>query len=160
LSKAHDVSQITLFAALYAALVYVFAPVSFNALPIRVAGILGPGIAKKWSLTLGYCLGVIIGGFFSPFAVYEITLMPIMSFLACTLGYLVAKPFNHNYFVTGAVIAIIFPISYGWVLSQVLSLPIILTVTYLFLSDQLFAFAGAVMFSRIEKRFKWWKAQI
>ena len=160
MNKAHDVSQITLFAALYAALVYVFAPVSFNALPLHVAGILGPGIAKKWNLTLGYCLGVIIGGFFSPFAAYEVTLMPIMSFLACTLGYLAAKPLNHNYFVTGAIIATTFSISYGWVITQVLNLPIIITVTYLFISDQLFAFTGAVMFSRIEKRFKWWKAQI
>lgn len=160
MKKAQDIAQITLFAALYAVLVYVFAALSFNSLPVRVAGILGPGTAKKWMLAIGYALGVVIGSFFSPFGAYEILFMPLVSLFACLLGYVVSKPFKHNYFVSGAIIALISSIGISLMLNQVLNLPLIVILPYMLITDQIIAFIGAVMFSRIEKRFKWWQAQI
>jgi uncharacterized membrane protein len=65
--KTRDLTLVAIFAALYAALVYVFAPISFLALQFRVAGVLRPAIAKKRILVIGYAIGVVVGNLFSPF---------------------------------------------------------------------------------------------
>lgn len=155
--SSRDLSLVAVFAALYAVLVYLFAPVSFYALQFRVAGVLRPGIARKWMLAVGYAIGVAVGNILSPFAgLHELVFMPIMSFLAGMLGYLAAKPFKNSYFITGAVIATIIPISVSWMLSQLFSLPIFATLPYMFLSEQIVCFIGASLFKLIETRFKWW----
>lgn len=86
--KTKDIALTAVFAALYAALVYVFTPISFLALQFRVAGVLRPGIARKWTLAIGYAIGVVVGNLFSPFGVYDLLFMPVMSLLAGLLGYL------------------------------------------------------------------------
>lgn len=155
--SSRDLSLVAVFAALYAVLVYLFAPVSFYALQFRVAGVLRPGIARKWMLAVGYAIGVVVGNILSPFAgLHELVFMPIMSFLAGMLGYLAAKLFKNSYFITGAVIATIIPISVSWMLSQLFSLPIFATLPYMFLSEQIVCFIGASLFKLIETRFKWW----
>ena len=68
-----ELALIIIYASLYAAMVWVFAPLSFYALQFRMAGVLRPAIAKKWSLSVGYALGVVVGNLVSPFAgIYEL----------------------------------------------------------------------------------------
>jgi len=149
--------MITIYAALYAALVYVFAPISFYALQLRIAGVLRPAIAKKWLLAIGYAIGVLVGNLFSPFTgVHELIFMPIMSLFAGLLGYLAAQKFKNDYFITGAVIATIISISVSWMLSQLFNLSMLATLPYLFISEHVVCFIGASIFKVIEKRFKWW----
>jgi uncharacterized membrane protein len=156
--KSKDLALVTIFASLYAALVYLFAPISFYALQFRVAGILRPAIAKKWILAIGYAIGVIVGNFFSPFTgPYELILMPFMSFFAGIIGFGVTKIFKGDYFVAGAIIAIIIPLSVSWMLNQLQGLPIIETLPYLLASEQIICFLGACVFKLIETRFKWWE---
>ncbi len=155
-----DLSLIAIFAALYAALVYVFAPISFYELQFRVAGVLRPGIAKKWILAIGYTLGVAIGNLISPFAgVYELLFMPTMSFVAGTLGYALAKRFSKNYFICGAVIATIISMSVSWMLLQLFGFPILVTLPYLFISEQIVCFGGSLAFKALETRMKWWQQE-
>ena len=152
-----DLALITIFAPLYAALVYIFAPISFFGLQFRVAGVLRPGIARKWVLAIGYALGVVIGNLFSPLGgVHELLFMPVMSLVAGILGYLVAKKFNDNYFACGAVIATIISLSVSWMLLQLLELPMLATFPYLFVSEQMVCLLGSVVFRAIETRVKWW----
>ena len=157
MKKTKDIALVAIFAALYAALVYMFAPISFYALQFRVAGVLRPGISKKWILAVGYALGVVIGNIFSPFGVYDLLFMPLMSLLAGLVGYLAAKPFKQNYFISGAVTATIIPISISWMLSQLFGEPMLATLPYLLLSEQTVCLIGASMFNLIETRFKWWQ---
>jgi len=155
--SSRDLSLVAVFAALYAVLVYLFSPISFYALQFRIAGILRPGIARKWILSIGYAIGVAIGNFFSPFTgPYELVFMPIMSLLAGLLGYLVARPLKNNYFVAGAVIAAIISSSVSWMLNQLFNLPLFATLPYLFISEQTVCLIGAIVFGLIETRFKWW----
>ena len=154
--KSKDLSLVAIFASLYALLVYLFAPISFYALQFRIAGILRPWIAKKWLLTIGYAIGVVVGNFFSPFAgPYELIFMPIMSFIAGMLGYSVAKKFNHSYFVAGCVIATVISVSVSWMLNQLFGLSMLSTLPYLFISEQTTCVIGAFVFKLIEIRFKW-----
>jgi uncharacterized membrane protein len=155
--ESRDLSLVVIFAALYAALVYVFAPISFYAFQFRVAGVLRPAIARKWILATGYALGVVIGNLFSPFiGIYELLFMPAMSFVSGILGYVVAMKFNGNYFINGAVIAVIIPVSVSWMLFQLYNLSILVTLPCLFISEQIVCIIGAGMFKMIETRVKWW----
>jgi uncharacterized membrane protein len=152
-----DLSLIAIFASLYAVLVYLLAPISFYVLQFRVAGIIRPAIAKKWVLAIGYAIGVVVGNLFSPFVgIYELLFMPIMSFIAGILGYILATKLNNNYFITGIVIATIISISVSWMLNQVLSIPLLATLPYLFISEQIVCFTGSTIFKTIEKRYTWW----
>ena len=154
---SRELSLIALFAALYAALVFVFAPVSFYALQFRVAGVIRPAIARKWKLSIGYALGAAIGNLFSPFpGPFELIFMPAMSFVAGLLGYLAALKVSHNYFVAGFVTATVIALSVSWMLNQLFNLPIPATIGYLLISEQAVCFLGATVFKLMERRFKWW----
>ena len=156
--ETRDLALVAIYAALYAALVYVFAPISFYELQFRVAGVLRPGIAEKWILTIGYTIGVVIANLFSPFVgVYELVFMPVMSFVAGILGYALATKFNKNYFVTGIVIGTIIPLSVSWMLFQLFELPMLATFPYLFVSEQIVCFIGSLVFKAIETRIEWWE---
>jgi len=155
--KTKEVSLIAVFAALYAAMVVVFSPISFYALQFRIAGVIRPGIAKKHTLAIGYALGVLVGNVFSPFAnAYELIFMPLMSLISGLIGYYTAKPFNQNYFVCGIVIAIIIPTSVSWMLNQLFNLPILATLPGLMISEQTINLLGSILFKAIENRYEWW----
>ena len=156
--KTKDMALASIFASLYAALVYAFAPVSFYALQFRVAGVLRPAIAKKWVLSIGYAIGVVVGNLFSPFAgPYELVFMPLVSLAAGIIGFIVAKRFKKSYFIEGAIIATIVPIGVSWMLNQLFGLPLIVTFPYLLISEQVVCLLGAFVFKLIELRFKWWE---
>lgn len=154
---SRDLALSAAYASLYAIMVYVFSPISFYALQFRIAGILRPGIARKWILAIGYAVGVAIGNLFSPFfGALELGFMPFMAFLAGILGYLAAKPFKNSYFVTGAVIAAIIAPSLSLMFHLLFNLSILISLPYLLISEQTVSFIGAYAFKMIEKRFKWW----
>ena len=156
--ETKDIALVSIFASLYAVLVYVFAPVSFYTLQFRVAGVLRPAIAKKWVLSIGYAIGVIVGNLFSPFSgPYELVFMPLVSLVAGIVGFVVAKRFKENYFIEGAIIAVIVPIGVSWMLSQLFSLPLVATFPYLLISEQIICLIGAFIFKLIDLRFKWWE---
>jgi uncharacterized membrane protein len=156
--SSKDIALMSVFASLYAALVYLLAPLSFYALQFRFAGVLRPAIAKKWILIVGYPLGVVVGNIFSPFAgPYELVFMPFMSMIAGVLGFIVAKKFKANYFVAGAVIAIVIPMSVSWMLNQLFELPLVGTLPYLLVSEQIVCLIGAALFRIIDMRYSWWK---
>ena len=156
--KSRDLSLVAIFAALYTVMVWLFAPISFYALQFRVAGVIRPAIAKKPILALGYAIGVVVGNLFSPFAgMYELMFMPFMSFVAGVLGYALGRVFGGSYIVTGVVIATVIPISVSWMLSQLFSLPILLTLPSLFVSEQVINLIGAALFKVIETNYKWWQ---
>lgn len=155
--KTRDLSLVAIFAALYVALVYVFAPISFLALQFRVAGVLRPAIAKKWILAIGYAIGVVVGNLSSPFAgTWELLFMPLMSLVAGLLGHILARRFSQNYFICGAVIATIIPLSVAWMLLQFGS-PFLATFPLLLIGEQAVCFIGSLLFKAIETRFKWWQ---
>ena len=155
--STRDLTLVTMFAALYAALVYVFAPISFMALQFRVAGVIRPIIAKKWTLAMGYGLGAVVGNLFSPFAgPWDLLFMPMMSVVAGVLGYVVSKNFGQNYFVCGVVIATVISFSVAFMLMQ-FGTPFIASFPYLLIAEQIVCLIGSVIFKLVEVRYKWWE---
>ncbi len=152
-----DLALVSIFAALYAALVYAFAGLSFLPGQFRIAGALRPGIARKWVLAFGYGLGAVVGNVFTPYTgPWDMVFMPVMSIVAGLAGYLIAKPFRTNYFIAGAVIATIIPVSLSFMFSQ-FGNPMLATLPLLIVGEQIVCLLGAVVFKAIDARFQWWK---
>jgi uncharacterized membrane protein len=153
-----DVTLTAIFAALYATLGVVFAPISFLALQFRVAGVIRPAVAKKPILAIGYCIGVVITNLFSPFAGFlELVFMPLMSLVAGLAGYYAAKFFGKSYVVAGAVIAVIIPISVSWMLNQLFELPFLVTLPGLLVSEQVVNALGSIVFRAVDSRYRWYE---
>jgi len=153
-----DVTLTAIFAALYATLGVVFAPISFLALQFRVAGVIRPAVAKKPILAIGYCTGVVITNLFSPFAGFlELVFMPLMSLVAGLAGYYAAKFFGKSYVVAGAVIAVIIPISVSWMLNQLFELPFLVTLPGLLVSEQVVNALGSIVFRAVDSRYRWYE---
>jgi uncharacterized membrane protein len=152
-----DVALTAIYAALYAALVYVTIPLSFGVAQFRIAGALRPGIAKKWVLAIGYGLGVLVANFFSPFAgPWDLVFMPIMSLVAGLAGYLVAKPFKGNFFISGAVTAAIIAVSLSYMFEQFGMGPMFVNLPFLFIVEQAVCLIGASIFTLIDRRYHTW----
>jgi uncharacterized membrane protein len=155
--SVRDLSLLTAYSSLYAAMVYAFAPISFAALQFRIAGVLRPAVAKKPILALGYAIGVAVGNLVSPFVgVYELVFMPVMSLVAGILGYAASRLLGGGYYTAGAVIAVIIPLSVSWMLNQLFNLPIPATLPPLLLSEQIINLIGASIFKAIERLYRWW----
>jgi uncharacterized membrane protein len=153
-----DLALSIIFAALYAALVVVFSPIAFGVAQFRVAGVLRPAMAKKLVLSFGYGLGVLIGNFFSPFAgPWDLVFMPVMSIIAGLIGFLAAKQFKQNYFVCGAVTAAVIAFSLSFMFEQLGISPFIAALPLLLVTELAACLIGALVFTLIDKRFKWWQ---
>ena len=152
-----DLALTAVYAALYAALVYVAIPLAFGVAQVRFAGVLRPAIAKKWILAVGYAVGVLIANFISPFAgPWDLIFMPLVSFLAGLAGYLVAKPFKGNFFVSGGVTAVIIAISLSYMFEQFGMGSMFVTLPYLFVVEQTLCLVGASIFTLINRRYHTW----
>ncbi len=155
--QTKDVALIALYAALYAALVYITIPLSFGIAQFRIAGALRPGIAKKWLLAFGYALGVLVANFFSPFAgPWDLIFMPAMSLVAGLAGFLAAKPFKGNFFVAGVVTAAIIAVSLSFMFEQFGSGPMLVNLPFLLVFEQVVCLIGASIFTLIERRYHKW----
>jgi uncharacterized membrane protein len=130
--KTKDLALISLYAALYAALVVVLGGISYGPIQVRLADsmvaavpLLGiPGV-------LGHTLGVFISNLFSPAGLIDL-LNTIPSFIMSFIVYYVYKKTRNDYTVIGTCIAYsaVLGITVGFMLSYLYSLPLLPTIAY------------------------------
>jgi uncharacterized membrane protein len=135
--KSKKIAVIAIYAALYAALVVALGPFSYGPLQIRVADALLAvipllGIAG----VLGHTLGVFVANLFSTLGPIDL-LNTIPSFLMAFVVYYVYKRTKNDYTVIGTCVAysIVIGVTVGWMLSYVLSLPLLPTIGYVALGN-------------------------
>jgi uncharacterized membrane protein len=155
--NSRQVTIVAVYAALYATLVVTFSPMSFGVIQFRLAGVLRPGIARMRILAVAYALGVVVGNILSPYAgAYELLFMPAASLFAGLVGYEVARRLGGGYWSCGIVVATIIPLCVGWMLGQLFGLPLVVTFPGLLISEQVVNIIGAVLFTALDRRLRWW----
>ena len=148
-------SQVAVFAALYAVLVWLFQPFGFAALQFRVAEGLKPSIAKVRTLAVAFAIGNFLGNLVSPFAgIYELAFMPTMNIVGGLLAYYAAKIFKGNYFVAALVYGTTIALSVSWMLHALFNIPLLDLIPFLLASELIAMILGAVAFLFLEKRWK------
>lgn len=130
--RTKDLALISIYAALYAALVVVLGGFSYGPIQVRIAdSMLGAVPLLGLPGVLGHTLGVFIGNIFSPEGVIDL-LNTIPSFVMSFVVYYVYKRTRNDYTVIGTSVAYsaVLGTTVGWMLSYLYSLPLLLTVVY------------------------------
>jgi uncharacterized membrane protein len=131
-TKTKDLAIISLYAALYAALVIVLGGISYGPIQVRLADSMVAAVPLLGiSGVLGHTLGVFISNLFSPAGLID-ALNTIPSFAMSFLVYYIYKKTHNDYTVIGTSIAysVVLGTTVGFMLSYLYSLPLLLTIAY------------------------------
>jgi uncharacterized membrane protein len=137
LQKTKTLALISVYAALYAALVIFLPGLSYGPLQVRVADSLVAAVPLLgFAGVLGHTLGVFIANLFSPVGPIDL-LNTIPSFIMAFLVYYVYKKTNNDYTVIGTCIAYsaVLGVTVGWMLSSLFGYPLIETIVYVALGN-------------------------
>ncbi len=136
-NRTKNLALISIYAALYAALVIFLPGLSYGPLQVRIADSLVAvvpllGIAG----VLGHTLGVFIANIFSPVGPIDL-LNTIPSFAMAFIVYYIYKKTSNDYTVIGTCIAYsaVLGITVGWMLSYLFGYPLLVTIVYVALGN-------------------------
>jgi len=151
--KSRQLTLIAVFAALYAVLTWLFAPLSFLAMQFRVSEALKPAIAKRWELAIAFAVGNFLGNLISPFGGFgELLFMPIMNLIGGLVAFYVSRK---NYWITSVIYGLIIAGSVSFMLFQFFNVPLITTFPLLVASEIGVMLLGTLGFRVIERSWKW-----
>jgi len=130
--QSKGLALITIYAALYAALVVVLGGFSYGPIQVRIADVMLAAV-PLFGLpgVLGHTLGVFIANLFSPVGLLDV-LNTIPSFVMSFVVYYAYKRTKNDFAVIGTCIAysVVLGVTVGLMLSYVYSLPLFLTIVY------------------------------
>jgi uncharacterized membrane protein len=130
--RTKDLALISIYAALYAALVVVLGGFSYGPVQIRIAdSMLAAVPLLGLAGVLGHTLGVFVANIFSPLGPIDL-LNTVPSFAMSFVVYYVYKRTRNDYTVIGTCLAYsaVLGVTVGSMLSYVLSLPLLPTIAY------------------------------
>ncbi|MCL1970613.1 MAG: QueT transporter family protein [Candidatus Bathyarchaeota archaeon] len=131
-NKTKKVALISIYAALYAALVISLTEFSYGPVQIRIADALITTIPLfGFAGVLGHTLGVFISNIFSTAGLLDL-LNTIPSFIMSYIVYYIYKKSHNDYTIIGTCLAYsaVLGTTVGWMLSYLYSLPLIATIAY------------------------------
>jgi uncharacterized membrane protein len=130
--RTKDLALIALYAALYAVLVVALGGFSYGPIQVRIADSM-VAVVPLVGLAgvLGHTLGVFVANIFSTAGLIDL-LNTIPSFVMSFVVYYIYKRTKNDYTIIGTCIAysVVLGITVGWMLSYLLSLPLLLTIVY------------------------------
>ncbi len=132
LQKTKTLALISVYAALYAALVIFLPALSYGPVQVRVADALVAAVPLLGLAgVLGHTLGVFVANIFSPLGPIDL-LNTIPSFVMAFVVYYVYKRTNNDYTViaTCAAYSGVLGITVGWILSAPFNIPLPLSIAY------------------------------
>ncbi len=127
-----DLAVISIYAALYAALVVGLGAFSYGPVQIRIADSMVAAVPLfGLAGVLGHTLGVFISNIFSTAGLLDL-LNTIPSFVMSFVVYYVYKRTKNDYTVIGTCLAYsaVLGTTVGWMLSYLYGLPLLLTIVY------------------------------
>jgi uncharacterized membrane protein len=130
--RTKDLALISIYAALYAALVVVLGGFSYGPVQVRIAdSMLAAVPLLGLAGVLGHTLGVFVANIFSPLGPIDL-LNTVPSFAMSFVVYYVYKRTRNDYTVIGTclVYSAVLGVTVGSMLSYVLSLPLLPTIAY------------------------------
>ncbi|MFQ5891320.1 MAG: QueT transporter family protein [Candidatus Methanofastidiosia archaeon] len=140
--EAKGIAEIGIVGALYAVLVFVFAPISFAQFQFRIAEVLKPMVIRKkhliWAIGLGNLVGNLISGSYAGYL--ELTLMPITCVVWGYICWLVGNKLN--VYIGSFLYAFGTSLSVGWMLSYVFGIPFVAVFTSVLVSETILIVGG------------------
>jgi len=135
--KTKDLALMSVYAALYAALVIELGGISYGIINFRIADAMLAAVPLLgFAGVLGHTLGVFISNIPSPLGAIDL-LNTIPSFAMSFVVYYVYKKTRNDYTVLATCVAysVVLGITVGWMLAPVTHIPLPLSITYVALGN-------------------------
>jgi len=139
-------------AALYIALGYIFAPISFLGIQFRVAElIVGMCIIFPVAGLIGNVIGVFVVNMVSPLGILDVIIAPLVNIPALALIGLLRNEKYLNY-VGGILYAMIISLYVAWLLWFMIGLPFWIMFIQVFIAEMILATLGISLFEIVKKQ--------
>jgi uncharacterized membrane protein len=91
-NKTRQIAEVATFAALYAALTWVFAPISYQVFQFRIAECLKSIVGSRKHLIMAFVVGNALSNMFSPFiGIWELLWMPFINLVGASTAWFFGK---------------------------------------------------------------------
>lgn len=149
--RIRDLTEISLVAAIYFILTFIFSSISFLPVQFRVGEVIKSIVVFNKKYAISMMIGNFLANLFSPFAgAMELIFMPISNLIGCTIGYYIGKKVHK---LVGAIfVALWIAASAGLTLSVSAKVPFLSTFLSIALSEIILLVIGYFIFSEMEKK--------
>ena len=155
--KTREVAEIAAFAALYAALTWVFAPISYQVFQFRIAESLKSIVVRRKHLVWAFVVGNALSNILSPFlGFWELVWMPLMNVFGGGSAWLVGHkiPGLKGMLMGGAIYAGWVAFGVSFMLYMLFSVPLLLTFIYLLVPELILIVGFSPVMGRVNDRLK------
>jgi len=155
LMDRRKISEIVVFASLYAVLTWVFHPISYHVFQFRVSECLKSIVVRRKWLIWAFVVGNALSNIPSPFAgLWEWVWMPFMNLVGGTCAYVVGSRLKgiKGFVVGGIVFALWIAFGVAFMLSQLFGIPFPVIFVYI-LVPELILIGGIspIIMARVDK---------
>jgi len=155
--KTREIAEAAVFAALYAVLTWVLAPISYQVFQFRVAEALKSIVVRRKHLIWAFVVGNALSNIFSPFVgVWELIWMPFMNVLGAGCAWFFGHriPTLKGMMLGGAIYAAWVAFGVSFMLYMLFSVPWLLTFVYLLVPEVILIVGFSPVMSQISQRLK------
>lgn len=136
-------------AALYAAVTYVFAPISYSSLQLRLSEALKSLVIWEPHLILAFIIGNLLSNLTSPFAgPWELIFMPFANLIGASLCHIVGR---RSPWVGAVVYAIVIAAAVSLMLSVLLKVPYAVLFPWLLVSETILIVGGLPVMAAVRR---------
>jgi len=151
-SRTRRITEITVFAALYAVLTWVFAPISYQLLQFRIAEALKSTVVRMKHLVWAFAIGNALSNIFSPYiGPWELLWMPLVNILGGGSAWFIGHKFpgKKGMALGGAVYALWVAFGVSFMLFALFNLSMPLTFAYLLVPEVILIVGFSPVMSRV-----------
>jgi len=153
--RTRDIAEAAAFAALYAVLTWVLAPISYQAFQFRVAEALKSIVVRRrhliWAFVFGNALSNIMSPLIGP---WELLWMPFINVLGAGSAWLIGHRFPcvRGMALGGAIYAIWVAFGVSFMLHVLFNLPLLLTFVYLLVPEAILIVGFSPVMDQVDER--------
>ena len=159
LGSSRKITEIAVFASLYAVLTWVLAPISYQMFQFRISESLKSLVVLRRHLIVAFVIGNALSNIFSPFVgVWELVWMPFMNLLGGTSAWVIGRVLKNrkllSMMIGGFVYALWIAFGVSLLLNQLFGLPLTLTFIYILIPETICICGFSPVMLKIHERIK------
>jgi uncharacterized membrane protein len=155
MNKTRQIAEIATFAALYAILTWLFAPISYQIFQFRVPECLKSIVVSRRHLIWAFVLGNALSNIFSPFVgMWELLWMPLINVAGAGSAWIIGHRLQgtRGLAVGGAIYAIWVAFGVSFMLFMLFNVPLLLTFVYLLIPEVILIVGFSPVMKKVNDR--------
>lgn len=155
MNKTRQIAEIATFAALYAVLTWLFAPISYQVFQFRIAECLKSIVVSRRHLVWAFVVGNALSNIFSPFVgMWELLWMPLINVAGAGSAWVIGHRLQgtKGLALGGAIYAIWVAFGVSFMLFMLFNVPLLLAFVYLLIPEIILIVGFSPVMKRVNDR--------